>query len=340
MKAFGINEYGDISQIKEIEIPVPKLENPFDILVNVKAVSVNPVDAKVRKGSKGGSISGDARILGYDAAGIVVEVGKEAEKWFKNGDAVYYAGSLIRPGSNAEYQLVDARIVGKKPESLTWGEAAALPLVALTAMEGLYESLQFPIALKRAESGAPKSILVIGAAGGVGSLAIQLAKKISNLIVIGTSSRPESTEYLKTLGADHIISHKAPLAPQLEQIGIPKVNYVFNTQSTDEYFDQITGILAYFGGVVLINTAEKSHNIGALMGVRGQLAYEFMFARPISGVDLHLQGEHLNHLTRLLEQKVISLPKIKTIPLTLENLKETHSQIESQTTIGKITLAF
>lgn len=248
MRAIGYQQPGTIDRTEalvDIELPDPNATGR-DLLVEVKAVSVNPVDTKVRASS--GSIHGDWRVLGWDAAGVVRAVGPEV-RGFEPGDEVFYAGSIARDGTNAELHLVDERIVGKKPASLDWAEAAALPLTAITAWEALFErlSVRTPVA------GAAHALLIVGGAGGVGSMAIQLARQVPELIVIATASRPETQAWVGELGAHHVIDHRQPLARQVANLGIGAPAFVFSTTHTDEHIEQIAELIAPQGRFALID---------------------------------------------------------------------------------------
>ncbi len=198
----------------DLDLPAP-VPAERDLLVAVEAVSVNPVDTKVRRSAT--PPAGEARILGWDAAGLVRAVGPEVVG-FKPGDAVFYAGAIDRPGSNAEFHLVDERIVGHKPQSLSFAEAAALPLTAITAWEMLFDRLR----IKDLVPGAAKAVLIVGGAGGVGSIAIQLARKLTDLTVIATASRPETRDWAAKLGAHHVVDHGKPLSSEIEALGLAR----------------------------------------------------------------------------------------------------------------------
>ena len=229
MKAVGYREPGPIDRpqaLEDIEIAAPE-PGPHDLLVEVRAVSLNPVDTKIRKNVQP---EGGHRVLGWDAAGVVLAAGAEVSG-FKPGDEVFYAGALDRAGSNGEQQVVDARIVGTKPKSLSFAEAAALPLTAITAWEALFDRL--PIARSPQSKG---SILIIGGAGGVGSIAVQLARKLTGLTVIASASRPETQDWVRELGAHHVIDHSRPMAAQLADLGLPQPEYVFSTTHSDALY--------------------------------------------------------------------------------------------------------
>jgi NADPH:quinone reductase len=241
----------------DVELPVPEAQGR-DLLVEIKAVSVNPVDVKVRAGAA--PEPDQLRILGWDAAGIVKAVGSDVT-FFKPGDEVFYAGTINRPGSNSEFHLVDERIVGRKPASLDFAAAAALPLTSLTAYETLFDRLkvQDPVA------GAGRSILIIGGAGGVGSVAIQLVRALTDLTVIATASRPETQAWVKDLGAHHVVDHSQPIAPQVAALGIGAPGFIFSTTNTNDHIASIVEAIAPQGRFALIDdpkTLELSPPIG------------------------------------------------------------------------------
>eukprot|EP00029_Vermamoeba_vermiformis_P011665 TRINITY_DN6480_c0_g1_i1.p1 TRINITY_DN6480_c0_g1~~TRINITY_DN6480_c0_g1_i1.p1 ORF type:complete len:336 (+),score=89.68 TRINITY_DN6480_c0_g1_i1:30-1037(+) len=331
MNAIAINKYGDVDVLEKLTLPKPT-PLPRDLIVQIKAASINPVDMKVRGGSKGSTASN--RILGYDGSGIVTEVGSEVKN-FKVGDEVYFAGVINRNGTNAEYTAVDERIVGRKPKKLSWEEAAAIPLTILTAWEGLIEGMG---ATPRDQPEAkPKTLLVIAGAGGVGSAVIELAKKILKLTVIATASRPESIDYCKKFGADHVINHKNDLKEELKKIGFEGVDYVFNCADADQYFDSAVAVINPLGKVCFITEAKQPHNIAPLMSKRGSLVYEFMFSRALYGNEPEKQGEILNKVADLLDSGVFQSRLTKTYNLW-NDIKQAHKDVESGSLIGKVAL--
>src|SRR5882757_1225080 len=251
MRAVGYKHSLPIDNVEslvdlEVEKPAPAGR---DLLVAVKAVSVNPVDTKVRK--RADPKGGPPKILGYDAAGVVEAAGPKA-KLFKTGDEVFYAGSILRSGTNAEFHLVDERIVGGKPKTLDFTEAAALPLTSITAWEMLFDRLTVP------RDNAERALLIVGGAGGVGSIAIQLARKLTKLTVIATASRPDTVAWCKELGAHHVIDHSKPMAPQLEAIGHRFVDYVFGINASDQHYATLVE-----AGVIRTTLAETLGTINA-----------------------------------------------------------------------------
>lgn len=312
-----------------------------DLLVKVNAISVNPVDIKIRLSS---SADGDQhKILGWDAVGEVVATGDGVQN-FKLGDQVYYAGDITRSGSNAEFQLVDERIVGHKPKSLSNSEAAALPLTAITAWELLFSRLDFIPTLadtvNTQENQPPSQILIIGAAGGVGSILTQLASKLTNATVIGTASRPESEHWVKGLGADHVINHHLPLPAQLNDLGIENVSHVISLNHTADHFEHIVEVLAPQGKLALIDDPKNGLDIMQLKRKSISLHWEFMFTRSLFQTqDMHKQHELLNQLSDLIDSGLIKTTLGEHYGIiNAENLKRAHAHIESNRAIGKIVL--
>jgi len=334
MKAIGYYNNGTIDRddaLIDLDLPRP-VPQGRDLLVEVQAVSVNPVDTKVRRSAE--PPAGEARILGYDAVGIVREIGSDV-RLFKVGDEVWYAGAIGRQGSNSEFQLVDERIVGNKPKSISAADAAALPLTAITAWELLFDRLEIP-----AKSDRPLSLLVVGAAGGVGSILVQLARQLTDLTIIATASRSETQEWVKGLGAHHVIDHRQPMAAQIEKLGVPPVGYVTSLTHTEEHFDQIVEILEPQGKIGLINDMENID--GRKVKSKSQsLHWEMMFARPMFHThDMQAQHDLLNEVSALVDQGLVRSTAQKNLgKINAANLKEAHRQAETATTLGKIVLA-
>ena len=333
MKAVGYKVPGPIAEdasLVDIDLPRPVAEGG-DILVEVKAVSVNPVDYKIRSSTP--PADGDWKVLGWDAAGIVQEVGPDVTQ-FAVGDEVYYAGSLIRPGTNAEFHLVDARIVGRKPASLDWAEAAALPLTTLTAWEAMFDRLD----VTKPVPGAA-AILIIGGAGGVGSIAIQIARQRTDLIVISTASRPETQEWVKGLGAHHVIDHSRPLAPQIAELNIGAPAFVFSTTYSDQLASYIAELIAPQGRFGFIDDPKALYvMLFKLKAV--SIHHELMFTRSLYGTpDMDEQGKILNSLAVLVDDgKIRTTLTEKLSPINAANLKTVHALIESGAARGKIVL--
>jgi NADPH2:quinone reductase len=300
-----------------------------DLLVEVHAISVNPVDTKVRMRAK--PEAGDWKVLGYDATGVVVTTGSDATL-FKPGDAVFYAGDITRAGTNAEYHLVDERIVGRKPTSLDWGQAAALPLTAITAWEALFDRLD----VKKHVPGS-NAILIIGGAGGVASIAIQLARQLTGLTVIGTASRPETTAWVRDLGAHHVVDHAKPLAAQVEELGAP--GFVFSTTQTDKHVAEIAKLIAPQGRFGLIDDP-TTLDIIPFKRKAVSVHWELMFTRPMfQTADMAAQGVLLNEVARLVDSGVLRTTLGENFgPINATNLKRAHALIESGRARGKVVL--
>ena len=334
MRAVGYKHSRPIDQADslidlEIEKPTPQGR---DLLVEVKAVSVNPVDTKVRKRAdpKGGA----PKILGYDAAGVVTAVGSGA-KLFKSGDEVFYAGSILRQGTDAEYHLVDERIVGAKPKTLDFAAAAALPLTSITAWEMLFDRLAVP------RGGAEgRSLLIVGGAGGVGSIAIQLARHLTKLTIITSASRPETVAWCKELGAHHVIDHSKPMAAQLEAIGHRFVDYVFGVNASDQHYDTIVEIIAPQGKLGMIDDPGM-FDANKLKGKSASLHWESMFTRSsFQTADMEAQHRLLSEVAKLVDTGVIRTTLAETLgTINAANLKRAHALIESGRARGKLVLA-
>ncbi|SCW82108.1 zinc-binding alcohol dehydrogenase family protein [Ancylobacter rudongensis] len=312
----------------ETAAPTP---GPRDLLVRVKAVSVNPVDTKVRMRRAGAE--GAPVILGWDAAGVVEAVGAEASL-FQPGDAVFYAGDLNRPGTNAELHLVDERLVGHKPASLGFAQAAALPLTSLTAWEGLFDRLGVP-----REGGDGASLLVVGAAGGVGSMVVQLARQLTGLTVIGTASRPESRAWVERLGAHAVIDHSRPLAAELDAAGLGLVDYTYALTHTDRHWAEIVKAAKPQGRIAIIDDPASLDAL-PLKGKSLSLHWELMFTRSLFQTpDMIRQHEILEEVSRLVDAGTL-LPTAGTPLGTISaaNLRRAHAALESGATIGKIVL--
>ena len=314
----------------DIELPAPQARGR-DLLVAVKAVSVNPVDVKVRANMA--PAEGQAKIIGWDAAGIVQAVGPDVTL-FKPGDEVWYAGSLTRPGTNSELHLVDERIVGRKPATLGYAQAAALPLTSITAWELLFERLQ----LTR-EHSQGKSLLVVGAAGGVGSILVQLARQLTGVTIIGTASRPDTAEWITRLGAHHVIDHSQPLDQEIRRLGLPPVDYVASLNQSDQHWAAIAELVAPQGKVALIDDPEHI-NVGLLKRKSVSLHWEFMFTRSMfETADMQQQHALLNEVARLVDAGVIQTTLAETFgSINAANLKRAHALLESQRSKGKIVL--
>ena len=335
MKAVGYHRSLPIAEPEslldlEVEKPSP---TGRDLLVKIEAVSVNPVDTKVRMRAAGEG--GKPKILGYDAAGTVAATGPDC-RLFKPGDAVWYAGSILRPGPNAEYHLVDERIVGPKPKTLSFPEAAALPLTAITAWEMLFDRFGARIG-KPAAAG---SLLVIGGAGGVGSIAIQLARRLTGLTVVATASRPQTRQWCLERGAHHVIDHREPFAPQLAAIGLPAVDYVLGITQTERHLPGIIEIVAPQGKFGLIDDP-KTLDVLPFKRKCVSIHWESMFTRSMFATpDMILQHVLLTEVSALVDDGLIRTTMGETLGrIDAATLKTAHARIESGRTVGKVVLA-
>jgi len=326
MKAIGVTKDNRFTNF-ELETPKPQGR---DLLVRVKAVSVNPVDVKSR-----GNQSDTPKILGWDVAGVVEEVGGDCTL-FKPGDEVYYAGSITRAGCNSELHLVDERIVGKKPKSLDFAEAAALPLTAITAWEALFDRMN----LSRHEAdNQGRSILIIGAAGGVGSIATQLAK-LAGLTVIGTASRKESSDWAREHGADIVINHREAFVPQLKAAGLDGVDYILCLNSTAAHWTQMADAIVPQGKICAIVPAEEPVDVNAIFAKSVALHWELMFTRSMFHTpDMEEQHRLLDTLSDLVDAGRIRSTLTKRLsPITAANLELAHETLASGDMIGKLVL--
>jgi zinc-binding alcohol dehydrogenase family protein len=333
MKAVGYRKSLPVSDpdcLVDIELPTPT-PLPRDLVVDVRAVSVNPVDFKVRL--RAAPNPGATNILGFDAAGVVEAVGNAAVL-FKPGDSVFYAGSIARPGSNAERHLVDERIVGHKPNVLSFAEAAALPLTAITAWELLFDRLG--IVPGKRPSG---HLLIIGGAGGVGSILIQLARRLTGLTVIATASRPETAQWCRDLGAHHTIDHSKPLPQQLRRVGIAQVEFLASLTATERHFPEFFDLMKPQGKLALIDDP-KSLDITPLKRKSISVHWELMFTRPLFETeDMIAQHHLLDDVAALVDAGVIRTTLAEHFgPITAANLRKAHALLETGTAKGKIVL--
>ena len=336
MKAVALTRYlpiDDPESLVDVELPRPH-PGEHDLLVRVEAVSVNPVDTKVRAPKP--QVEAQPKVLGYDAAGVVEAVGAGVEG-FRPGDRVYYAGDVTRQGSNAEFQLVDARLAAAMPRSLDFAAAAALPLVAITAWELLFQRMPFD----SGQGGKGKSLLVIAGAGGVGSIAIQLARR-AGFTVIATASRPETMDWCRAMGAQHVVNHRDPLASQLAALGFLQIDAALNLADTDRYWDTLGELLAPQGHLGLIVEPKGALRIGdpykaKCIGIH----WEMMFARPrFRTPDMAEQGRILAHVAALVDTGELKSIQRETLnPINAANLREAHRRLESGASIGKLVLA-
>ncbi|MDO6711554.1 zinc-binding alcohol dehydrogenase family protein [Aliiglaciecola sp. 2_MG-2023] len=338
MKAIGYKQALPINNpesLIDIELPQPTASG-HDLLVSVKSIAVNPVDYKIRQNV---TPEADAyKVLGWDAVGEVVAIGDSVTQ-FKPGEKVFYAGDLNRQGGNAEFQLVDERIVGHKPKSLSDSEAAALPLTAITAWELLFERLAIKQQLPDTKEQSKDIILIIGAAGGVGSILVQLASALTGATVIATASRESSANWVKKLGADYVIDHSKPLVAQIEQLNIGQVTHVASLTHTDSYLDSYVELLAPMGKIALIDDPE-SLDISKLKAKSLSLHWEFMFTRSMFTADDMIEQHHiLNKVSDLIDQGYIQTTVGKHLgTINAANLRAAHEELESGKSIGKIVL--
>ncbi len=333
MRAIGYETAGPIDRdeaLLDIELP-PPVPQGHDLLVEVRAVSVNPVDHKQRA-SAARSPGESHKVLGYDAAGVVRATGPGATL-FHPGDEVDYAGSIARPGTNAELHLVDERIVGRKPASLGFAEAAALPLTAITAWEALFDRLD----VRRPVRGAANAILIVGGAGGVGSIATQLARQLTDLTVIATASRPETTAWTREMGAHHVVDHSRPIAAQVAALGLGSPAFVFSTTQTNRHAAEIAELIAPQGRFALIDGLAEA---GLFMRKSVSIHWELMFTRPLfTTADMGEQGVLLNEVARLVDAGVLrSTMTERFSPIDAATLRRVHARVESGTTRGKLVL--
>lgn len=334
MRAVGYQTSAPISEehsLVDIELPEPRPAGR-DLLVEVKAISVNPVDTKVRMRSA--PEAGDWKVLGWDAAGVVIETGPDATR-FRAGDEVFYAGDVTRPGTNSERHLVDERIVGRKPSSLGFAEAAALPLTSITAWEALFDRLD----VRREQSGVPRSLLVIGGAGGVASVAVQLARQLTDLTIVGTSSRPETRAWITDLGAHHVLDHSKPLAEEIEAQGIGAPGFVLSTTKTDRHLADIAKLVAPQGRFALIDDPGPL-DIQPFKQKSVSVHWEFMFTRSMfQTADMAAQGGLLDEVSRLVDAGTLRTTLGENFgTINAANLRRAHQLIESGRAKGKIVL--
>lgn len=334
MKAVAYQTAGAIDRadvLRDITLDRPD-PGPRDLRVRIAAISVNPVDTKVRASSD--AEAGGWKVLGWDASGIVDAVGAEVTR-FRPGDAVFYAGALTRPGTNAEYHLVDERIVGRKPATLSDADAAALPLTAITAWEMLFDRLD----VRRSVPGAANAILIIGGAGGVGSIAIQLARALTDLTVIATASRPETRDFVKSLGAHHVIDHSKPLDEEVAALGLGEPAFIFSTTATDKHLAVLPKLIAPQGRFGLIDDPKVLDIVG-FKRKAVSVHWELMFTRPLfETADMAEQGRLLDAVADLVDAGRLRSTRTETLsPINAANLIEAHRRLESGRSIGKLVL--
>ena len=331
MKAIGYRTAGPIAAenaLIEFETETPQ-PGPYDLLVDVRGVSVNPVDVKLRASAQP---AGEPRILGFDAAGVVTAIGSAVTR-FQPGDDVFYAGDITRPGTNGKFHLVDERIVGRKPASLGFAEAAGIPLTSITAWEMLFDCFKL-----NEGDGTGEALLVIGGAGGVGSILIQLAKQLTGLTVIATASREDTRAWVKKMGADYVINHRNPLDEEIKALGMAP-RYVAALTHTDKHFASIRELIKPRGHIALIDDPD-SLDVISLKRKAISLSWEFMFTRSMFQTeDMDAQHTLLNRVSKLLDNgTLISTVNNRGGVLNVENLRAAHEFQESGTAIGKTVL--
>ncbi|WP_417761439.1 zinc-binding alcohol dehydrogenase family protein [Shewanella sp.] len=334
MKAIGYQQahaLGAEQTLTDIELPMPT-PAAHDLLVQVNAISINPVDTKIR--SNASAEANSYKVLGWDAVGVVTAVGSEVSL-FEVGDRVWYAGDLTRPGSNAEFQLVDERIAAKAPNTFSDAEAAALPLTALTAWELLFDRLQLP-----AEHATLQYLLIVGAAGGVGSIMVQLAKTLTDVTVIATAGRDASKQWLTELGADYVIDHHQDFAPQLSALGIDGVQYVASLNNTDDHIERIVAALKPQGKLGLIDDPQV-FDLKLLKRKSLSLHWEFMYTRSMfSTEDMQRQHDILTEMASLADNgKIRTTATERFGSINAANILRAHELLESHQARGKIVLS-
>jgi zinc-binding alcohol dehydrogenase family protein len=336
MKAVGFYRnlpITDSEALVDIELPTPA---PLarDLLVRVKSISVNPADVKQRQNAA--PANGQARVVGYDAVGTVVEVGSQVS-FFRPGDEVFYAGAVNRPGTYAEYHAVDERVVGRKPSTLTDSEAAALPLTSLTAWELLFDKLKVPYGSKRSDD----ALLIINGAGGVGSILIQIARRLTGLNVIATASRPETIEWCKIMGAHHVIDHRQPLIEGLREIGVSGVRYVASLTASDQHRDSILEVLKPHGALALIDDP-ASFDVVPFKRKSLSVHWELMFTPTLFQTpDMGEQHNILTEISALVDSGVLKTTLNHYLgEINAENLRKAHALLESGKGIGKTVLSY
>lgn len=337
MKAVGFKTSLPISAANsfidfQTEKPSPQ---GHELLVKINAIAVNPVDYKIRQNAAKDTELAEPKIIGWDACGVVESVGSNVSL-FKVGDEVYYAGDITKPGCNAEYQVIDERIVGKKPKSLSFEAAAAIPLTALTAWEILFDRIRI-----NAEKDKGRTLLIIAGAGGVGSIAIQLAKKIAGLKVIATASRPESIEWCKLMGADVVVNHKN-LIEEVRNAGFHYVDFIVDFVDTNGYWDAMAELIKPQGHIASITGSATPIALNKLKTKSASFSWEFMYTRSTFQTEDMMEQHHiLNEVAHLLDEGILQHTLTQTLTgLSAETLKQAHEQLESGASIGKLAIRF
>ena len=338
MKAIGLYKalpIEDSNSLVEVELPVPE-PGKRDLLVQVKSIGINPVDYKIRQRTEGEL--NEPKILGWDVAGVVTEAGAETSL-FKVGDEVYYAGDITRPGCNSEFHIVDERIVGKKPASLTFNEAAAMPLTTITAWEALFDRLNID---KDPAVNNGKSVLIIGGAGGVGSIATQIAKKVAGLNVIATASREKSRQWCFEMGASETINHHNAFKEEFENKNLPEVDYILCFNSMEKHMQNMADVIKAQGTICTIVETPNNEpvNINLFQGKSVGIIWELMFTRTLFQTeDMQEQNKLLNEVSTLLDKGILTTTMTKTLEgLSPQNFKQAHATLEKGDNIGKIVI--
>jgi NADPH:quinone reductase len=334
MKAIGYIQSlppSDPNSLFDFELPIPERKDR-DLLVAVRAVSVNPIDTKVRMRQQG--TEARPKILGFDCAGVVQEVGPQVAL-FKPGDEVFYAGSILRPGTNSEFHLVDERLAGPKPRSLSFAEAAALPLTSITAWELLFDRLRIPLG-KPQQAG---SLLVIGASGGVGSILVQLARRLTGVTVLASASRSESQLWVLKAGAHHVVDHSKKLGEEVRKLGIQSVEFIIGLNQSGQHFEEIVELIAPQGAFALIDDPTPI-DVTKLKAKSASLHWESMFTRStFQTADMIEQHRILRQISTLVDEGLLRTTLAKVAgPINAANLRAAHAAIESHKSIGKIVL--
>jgi len=337
MKAVGFKTSLPVTEAEsffefEENKPVPA---GHELLVKIKAVSVNPVDFKIRQNSAKNTVLDVPKVIGWDAVGIVEAVG-DAVSLFKVGDEVFYAGDITKPGSNAEYQLIDERITGKKPATLSDEAAAAMPLTALTSWEIFFDRMRLS-----KEKDQNKTLLIIGGAGGVGSIAIQLAKKLLGLQVIATASRPETIEWCKKMGADIVVNHRN-LVEEVRKAGFQYIDYIVDFVDTNMYWDAMAELIKPQGHIASITGSAQPVALNKIKSKSVSFSWELMFTRSTFQTDDMIAQHHiLNEVAALLDKGILKTTHTQTLQgLTADNVKQAHALLESGKAIGKIVIKY
>lgn len=333
MKAVAFTHSKPITEfdaLADFDLPVPEPRH-HDLLVEVRAVSVNPVDTKLRYGVEP---LGEKRVLGFDAAGVVRAIGPDVQN-FLVGDEVYYAGVPTRQGTDAEFHLVDHRIVGHKPRTLGFAEAAALPLTSLTAWEMLFDRFRLP-----RDQSAVGTLLIVGGAGGVGSMAIQLAAQLTDLTVVATASRPETSDWCLSLGAHHVINHHQDMAVQFDKLRLARPEYIFCVTHGRQHFKNLTELLAPEGAIGIIESNVGPVDLSALLAKSGTLHTEYMFARGIlKTTKMSAQHRTLEAIAHLVDNGILRSTMTENFgTINAANLKRAHAAVEAGSVRGKIVL--